>query len=48
MNNSRQLMLAVHLRGENREYFPMNVHGPVAQWVLPSHRRELLSLSWAG
>lgn len=32
MNNTRQLMTAVHLyAGENREYFPMNVHGGVAQ-----------------
>ena len=32
MNNTRQLMTAVQLyAGENREYFPMNVHGGVAQ-----------------
>ena len=32
MNNTHQLMLAVHLySGENQEYFPMNVHGAVAQ-----------------
>ncbi len=32
MNNTHQLMLAVHLySGDNREYFPMNVHGAVAQ-----------------
>ena len=32
MNNTHQLMLAVHLySGDNREYFPMNVHGGVAQ-----------------
>lgn len=32
MSNTRQLMQAVHLySGDNREYFPMNVHGGVAQ-----------------
>ncbi len=32
MNNTRQLMLAVHLySGENQEFFPMNVHGGVSQ-----------------
>ncbi len=32
MSNTRQLMQAVHLySGDNREYFPMNVHGSVAQ-----------------
>ena len=32
MSNTRQLMLAVHLySGDNQEYFPMNVHGPVSQ-----------------
>ena len=36
MNNSRQLMQAVHLySGENQEYFPMNVHGAVAQSGTP-------------
>jgi prepilin-type processing-associated H-X9-DG protein len=36
MSNSRQLMTAVHLySGENREYFPMNVHGGVAQSGAP-------------
>jgi prepilin-type N-terminal cleavage/methylation domain-containing protein/prepilin-type processing-associated H-X9-DG protein len=32
MSNTRQLMQAVHLySGDNREYFPMNVHGSVAR-----------------
>jgi prepilin-type N-terminal cleavage/methylation domain-containing protein/prepilin-type processing-associated H-X9-DG protein len=32
MSNNRQLMQAVHLySGDNSEYFPMNVHGGVAQ-----------------
>lgn len=32
MNNTRQLMQGVHLySGDNQEYFPMNVHGSVAQ-----------------
>jgi prepilin-type N-terminal cleavage/methylation domain-containing protein len=32
MNNTHQLMVAVHIySGDNREYFPMNVHGGVAQ-----------------
>ncbi|HYT62128.1 MAG TPA: type II secretion system protein [Haliangiales bacterium] len=32
MSNTRQLMLAVHLyAGDNADYFPMNVHGAVAQ-----------------
>ena len=32
MNNTHQLMVAVHMySGDNREYFPMNVHGAVAQ-----------------
>lgn len=32
MSNTRQLMQATHLySGDNREYFPMNVHGGVAQ-----------------
>ncbi|PYM10171.1 MAG: prepilin-type cleavage/methylation domain-containing protein [Verrucomicrobia bacterium] len=32
MSNTRQLMLAVNLyAGDNRDYFPMNVHGSVAQ-----------------
>ena len=32
MSNTRQLMQAVHLySGDNHEYFPMNVHGSVAQ-----------------
>ena len=32
MSNSRQLMQAVHLyTGDNQEFFPMNVHGGVAQ-----------------
>jgi prepilin-type N-terminal cleavage/methylation domain-containing protein/prepilin-type processing-associated H-X9-DG protein len=36
MNNTHQLMLAVHLySGDNREYFPMNVHGGVAQSGVP-------------
>jgi len=36
MNNSRQLMTAVNIySGENREYFPMNVHGGVSQSGAP-------------
>src|SRR5882672_1283367 len=36
MNNSRQLTQAVHLySGDNQEYFPMNVHGAVAQSGTP-------------
>ena len=32
MNNTHQLTAAVHMySGDNREYFPMNVHGGVAQ-----------------
>src|SRR5437879_12013267 len=32
MNNTHQLMTAVHMySGDNQEYFPMNVHGGVAQ-----------------
>jgi len=32
MNNTHQLMVAVHIySGDNREYFPMNVHGGVSQ-----------------
>jgi len=36
MNNTHQLMVAVHIySGDNREYFPMNVHGGVAQSGVP-------------
>src|SRR5215207_4573621 len=32
MSNTRQLMQAVHMyTGDNREYFPMNVHGSISQ-----------------
>src|SRR5437016_11008260 len=32
MNNGHQLMVAVHAySGDNREFFPMNIHGAVAQ-----------------
>src|SRR5687768_5535754 len=32
MNNTKQLMLAVHLyAGDNNDAYPMNVHGGVAQ-----------------
>jgi prepilin-type N-terminal cleavage/methylation domain-containing protein/prepilin-type processing-associated H-X9-DG protein len=36
MSNTRQLMQAVHMyTGDNREYFPMNVHGSQAQSGTP-------------
>jgi prepilin-type N-terminal cleavage/methylation domain-containing protein/prepilin-type processing-associated H-X9-DG protein len=36
MSNTRQLMQAVHMyTGDNREFFPMNVHGGVAQSGTP-------------